>query len=79
MGMIKKAITYAVIFSVGASVGGCATKCNMERKYEVIPKEKFERVVEDVFEKSSEYIKLNDQEEKINQKNYSITLDEYVK
>lgn len=53
MGLIKKAITYGLIFAIGAGVGTGITKCKMERNYDLIPKDALEKKIE----REIEYIK----------------------
>ncbi len=87
MGIIKKMLTYGLIVSVGASIGGFTTKCNIERKYELIPKENIERKIENSLQKPSEYIDIIGLDKILEQKNYNTfdkldnkkTIDNYVK
>jgi len=53
MGLIKKAITYGLIFAIGIGTGTGITKCKMERNYDLIPKDALEKKVE----REIEYIK----------------------
>jgi len=68
MGLVKKIITYAIIMAVGASMGSCAQKYNIERKYELVPKGTLEVRVEQEVERIK----------KIGQ-DYLVNINDYVK
>lgn len=46
MGLVKKIITYGTLLAIGAGIGTSITKCDVERKYDLIPKEGVEEKYE---------------------------------